>query len=82
MCAWVYLAYRDQTMIGAGERLEDAQQLCVTDAAKRGERTPEWWAPQKSPQWDNAVRPRTVLHGGVYGVKRVPVARYADGDGC
>jgi hypothetical protein len=81
MAGWVYLAYRDQTLIGAGERLEDAQHLCATDAARRGERTPDWRPAQKAPQWDNAVRPRTVLHGGIYGVKRVAVAGYADGDG-
>jgi hypothetical protein len=81
MLAWVFLAFRDMTLLGVGERLEDARQLCATDAARRGERIREWRPAQQSPQWDNGVRPRTVLHGGVYSVKRAPVARYADGDG-
>jgi hypothetical protein len=85
MAGWVFLAFRDSTLLGAGERLEDAQQVCLSDAfwrAKRRERVGlNWYAPQRGHESSHEKRGSLIVSAGLYSVRRVPVARYAVGDG-
>lgn len=82
MAGCVYLAWRDATFLGAGERLEDAQELCETRAAKRGEGLLRWDARRVRDLLADDGAGQVIVEAGRYVVRRVPVTRQSDGDGC
>lgn len=83
MCTWVFLAFRDERLIGAGGRLEDARQLCEAKAAEMHEAMgrEDWRAPETvGGRAGDPHRGELVARRGPYAIRRVPVARY--GEAC
>jgi hypothetical protein len=81
MCAWVYLALRDERLIGAGETPQDARRLCEAKAGEMREPMGLQWEHHETP-WPTVHPPGGLLieQRGLYVIRRVPVARF-DGEG-